>query len=172
MKKIWDSDVKLAGRSGYSKLMPADKEQRENMALARGKELDISPKHAVEICHAIRGRLVEPAKSYLERVILLKDAVPFHRHHGKVGHRKGKGFGPGRYPRKAAAAVLKVLQQAESNAEFLELDPERLRIVHIAASRGPITPGYMSRARGRTTASNHETVNVEVMVREEQEEDQ
>ena len=95
MKKIWDSDVKLAGRSGYSTLMPADKEQRENMALARGKELDISPKHAVEICKAIRGRRMEPAKNYLGRVILQKDAVPFRRYDGKVGHRKGKGFGRG-----------------------------------------------------------------------------
>jgi len=171
MKKIWDSDVKLAGRSGYSTLMPADKEQRENMALARGKELNISPKHTIEICKAVRGRRLRPAKSYLERVILLKEAVPFRRFDGKVGHRRGKGFGPGRYPRKAAAAVLKLLQQAEANAEFLELDPERLRIVHIAASRGPVTAGYMSRARGRTTASDHETVNVELMVREELEDE-
>jgi len=171
MRKIWDSEVKLAGRSGYSVLLPAAKEERENIALARGKELDISPKHAVEICHAIRGRRVEPAKNYLQRVVDQKDAVPFRRYNGKVGHRRGKGFGPGRYPQKAAAVILKLLTQAEANAGFLELDSENLRIVHIAASRGAITPGWMSRARGRTTASNHETLNVEVMVQEEMEDE-
>lgn len=171
MQQIWDPEVKLAGRSGYSLLMPAYQEDRENIALARGQELDISPKHAVEVCKALRGRRLEPAMSYLERVIDLKEPVPFRRYDGKVGHRRGKGYGPGRYPQKAARAILKVLKQAEANAESVQLDPERLRIVHIAASRGAITPGWMSRARGRTTASNHETVNLEVMVAEEQEEE-
>lgn len=171
MRQPWDPEVELTGRSGYSVLVPADKEERENIALARGSQLDISPKHAVEICSALRGKRVDYAKGYLERVMEKRQAVPFRRFNGKVGHRKGPGLGPGRYPIKAAAAIFKILEQAEANAEFLQLDPESLRIIHIAASRGPVTPGYMSRARGRSSASNHETVNVEVMVTEEPEED-
>ena len=38
-------------------------------AAARGTGLNVSPKAAREVCHAIKGMELEKAKSYLERVI-------------------------------------------------------------------------------------------------------
>ena len=61
-------------------------------AAARGTGLNISPKAAREVCKAIKGMDLEKAKSYLERVIEMNQAVPFKRHDGKVGHRRGKGI--------------------------------------------------------------------------------
>ena len=38
-------------------------------AAARGTGLNVSPKAAREVCHALKGMELEKAKSYLERVI-------------------------------------------------------------------------------------------------------
>ena len=89
------------------------------------KSLKISPKHCVEICNAIRGMEVTKAKNYLEDVIDMKKSVPFKRHNRQVGHRKGQeGWAAGRYPVKAAEQVLKVLENAEANAEYKGMDTE------------------------------------------------
>ena len=82
-------------------------------ARAMARSLKVSPKHCVEICSAIRGMDVAKAKAYLNDVIEMKKAVPFKRHNRDVGHRKGmKGWAAGRYPVKAAAQILKVLENA------------------------------------------------------------
>ena len=100
-------------------------------ARAMAKSLKISPKHCVEICNAIRGMDVSKAKAYLEDVIDMKQSVPFKRHNKKVGHRKGqKGWPSGRYPVKAAAEVLKVLVNAEANAEYKGMETEKIVIEH------------------------------------------
>ena len=75
-------------------------------ARAQALEVNISPKHSVEICREIRGMELQKAKDYLQEVIELRRPIPFKRHTGKVSHRKGKGFGPGRYPQKAASKIL------------------------------------------------------------------
>ena len=38
-------------------------------AAARGVGVNISPKAAREVCHALKGMEIEKAKSYLERVM-------------------------------------------------------------------------------------------------------
>ena len=140
----------------------------EKHAVARGSGMNISPKHAIEVCKAIKGWNIERAKGYLERVVLKKQAVPFRKFNGKVGHRKGDGFGPGRYPIKAAAAILKIIESAEANAENLGKDVEILWIRHIAASRGAVTMSRFARAYGRTTAKRRESVNLEVILEEKE----
>ena len=40
-------------------------------AAARGAGLNVSPKAAREVCHALKGMELEKAKTYLERVIVL-----------------------------------------------------------------------------------------------------
>jgi large subunit ribosomal protein L22 len=133
-------------------------------AAARGKEMSIPPRHAREICRAIRGMELERARGYLGRVIEMREPVPFTRHAGKVGHRKGKGRAAGRYPRKAAAAILKVIESAQSNGETMHLDIDEWRIVHVATSRGPAFEARFPRARGRATPKMRETANVEVVL--------
>ena len=86
-----------------------------------------------------------------------------------MGHRKGKGFGPGRFPKKAAQAILDVIEAAESNAEYKGLDPENMLVLHISANQGRVFEGMKPRARGRSTPWNAETTNVEIILKEMEE---
>ena len=135
-------------------------------AAARGTGLDISPKAAREVCKAIKGMDLEKAKDYLERVIKMNQAVPFKRHDGKVGHRRGKGMSTGRYPVKTAGAILKVIESAGNNGEAIHIDIENWRILHIATSRGVSVESRFPRARGRATPKMRESANVEVVLEE------
>ena len=135
-------------------------------AAARGSGLNVSPKAAREVCHAIKGMELEKAKGYLENVVEKRQAVPFKRHDGKVGHRKGKGITSGRYPIKTATAILKVIESAENNGENIHVDIEKWRIVHIATSKGTSFESRFPRARGRATPKMRESANVEVVLEE------
>jgi large subunit ribosomal protein L22 len=130
------------------------------------KEADISPKHSVEICNTITGMGLKEAKSLLEDVGKLKKAIPFKRYTGGVAHRPGKGFGPGRYPQKAAKKILRLLEDCESNAEYSGLNTDALRIKHIVAHRGRVIRGSMPRAHGRATDWDIHTTNIEVILEE------
>ena len=135
-------------------------------AAARGTGLNISPKAAREVCKALKGMDLEKAKNYLGRVIKMDQAVPFKRHDGKVGHRRGKGMSTGRYPVKTAAAILKVIESAGNNGEAIHIDIENWRILHIASARGTSFESRFPRARGRATPKMRESANVEVVLEE------
>ncbi len=139
----------------------------DRTALASGRDLRISYKAAVEVCNAIRGMMLQDAKRFLEEVIAKKRPVPFRRFKKKQAHRRGlQGFYAGKYPVKAAKEILKVLENAEANADFKGLDTERLRIVHIAAQKGTKIRGYMPRAFGRASPWNEQLTHIEVVVEE------
>lgn len=137
----------------------------ETMARAYGRELPIPWKKAVELAHALRGKKVEKAIEYLEKVITLEQPVPFRRYNRWVAHKAG--YGPARYPVKAARYFKRVLESAVSNAEFLgREDPDAMVIRTINAHKGPITKGITRRAQGRSTPWNQDTVNLEVIIEE------
>ncbi|MBC7109759.1 MAG: 50S ribosomal protein L22 [Archaeoglobi archaeon] len=139
----------------------------EITARAMGYEMPISFKHAVEICNALRGMKVEEARKLLNDVIELRRPIPFRRHKRKVGHRSElSGWKIGRYPQKAARAILKVLENAVNNAEYKGLDTQRLVIMHIAAKKGRVLRGYIPRAYGRATPHNKVLTTVEIILRE------
>lgn len=141
--------------------------EEEDIAKAIGKEIPVSPKKSVEVCRALRGMNVEDAKELLEEVIEKKTIIPYRRYKKTISHKKG-GVAGG-YPVRVAKAILKVLEDAQSNAEMNELDPETMRIEVIAASRGRRTEGFKARARGRSTKWDKEMVNIEVILRSEEE---
>lgn len=149
---------------GYSRIV--DEANEAKTARAFGKNLRISPKHAVELARALKGLKVEDAKVYLEQVQQKKRAVPFRRHKKKVGHKRLTKWYAGRYPVKASERFFQLLEEVEANAEYKGLDTERLRIIHISAYKGRTYPGYIPRAYGRATPYNHETTNVELIVEE------
>jgi len=131
--------------------------------------LRIKPKHAREICAVIKGMKVERAKTYLEKVIQLKQSVPFRRYKKKQAHRKDlKQFKwyAGRYPQKAAARIYEILTSVESNAEYKGLDIELCRIIHAATHRGRIIKRYIQRAHGRSSAKFKHLSHVEIIIYE------
>ncbi|MFQ6050417.1 MAG: 50S ribosomal protein L22 [Candidatus Hydrothermarchaeota archaeon] len=139
----------------------------ENTAKAMGKEFRISPKHSEEICRFIKGKKVDEAKRLLTEVIELKTPVPMKRHNKKVAHRKGKfKWHAGRFPRKAASHILRLIESAEANAIYKGLDRDRLFIKHAATHRGRIIRGFKPRAYGRATPWNTHTSNIEIVLEE------
>lgn len=137
----------------------------ESSSKAMGSELHISPKKSRELGRAIKGMKTSNARKYLENVVSLKQAVPFKRHNDSTGHKKGP-MAAGRYPAKVAAEYLKILKNAESNAEYKGLNPENMYIAHICAKRGRVIHGMRPRARGRASPKNTETVYLEMILSE------
>lgn len=125
----------------------------EHTAIARGSNLGISLKFAVEVARCIRGKNVGVAKDFLQQVIEQKKAVPFHRYDFDLGHKRG-GVGPGRYPTKTALALLQVLKSAEANAEEKGLDIQSLYISRALVNKGN-TLRKPGRHRGRLAKRTH-----------------
>ncbi len=139
----------------------------DRTAIASGRDLRVSHKAAREICHYVKGMRLEKAKDVLQEVVALKRPVPYRRHKKKVAHRKGvEGFDAGRYPKKAATAILKILDQVEANAEFKGLYSDRLKIIHIASHKGRVIRNYIPRAFGRSSPYFNYLTHVEVAVEE------
>jgi len=140
----------------------------DRTAVATGRNMRISPKHAREICRELKGKYLETAQEFLEQVIREEKSVPFRRYRKKVPHRRDLRKWPsGRYPQKAAREILRVLENAEQNSSFKGLEVSRLRITHMAAQRGRKIRGYMARAHGRTSPSHQTLTHVEVVLTEE-----
>jgi len=152
---------------GYSFI--EQKYDAERLAKASGRDLRIKPKHAREICAAIKGMKVDQAKTFLEKVIRMEQSVPFRRHKKKQAHRhdlKDFKWYAGRYPRKAAAGIYEILSAVESNGEFKGLDVELCRIIHAATHHGRIIKRYIQRAHGRSSAKFKHLSHVEIVIYE------
>jgi len=136
----------------------------ETTSRAIGKEIGVSPKHCREVCKELTGMKVEDAKRYLKGIMDLKVAVPYSRF--KMWLNPKPKVGPGRYPKKAAKAIFRVLESAQSNAEYKGLDADNMKIKVAAAHRGRIQKAYMPRAQGRSTPWNEQTTNIEIVLEE------
>ena len=141
----------------------------ETTARAIGKDLRVSYKNSIQVCHAVRGMPIEDAKKFLEKVMVKAVPVPYLSHKRHINHQKGSGFGPAKFPINAAKAILDLINLAENNAEYKGLDPENMFIAHISAYRGRIFQGWRPRARGRTTPWNTVSTNIELIIQEEKE---
>ncbi|MDD1699477.1 MAG: 50S ribosomal protein L22 [Methanoregula sp.] len=140
----------------------------DNIAKAKANELNMSPKHSIEIATFIRHKRVNDAIAYLNEVIGLKKAIPFRRFNRNVAHKRGLpgSWDAGRYPVKASKAYIRVLESVKKNAEYIGLDADNLEIIHVSAHRGRAQKSFFPRAMGRASPKVRETVNIEVVVRE------
>ncbi len=86
---------------------------KKTEAVVNGRNLPISTKHAVAICKFIKKKKISRAISDLEQVVAFKKSVPMK---GEIPHRRGKGLASGRFPKKAAREILKLLKSASANA--------------------------------------------------------
>jgi len=136
----------------------------EKSAKAYGYELHCSPKDSVNLAYVLKNMKTEEAKKYLEEIIEMKRPLPAVFHKRKRAHQKG--IGPGSYPQKAAKYMLKVLKNAENNAEYKGFDVENMKIGHITTYQGRTIKGFMPRAHGRTTDKNKTTTNIEIILEE------
>ena len=144
--------------------------EESKIAKAVIRNVPVSIRDLYNVCKAIRGMKLDEAKKFLNRVLEEKEALPFWRHSHGASHRANISpkwkVKSGRYPKKAIKYVLKVLENAENNANSKGLDMERLKIVHIAAHKGITIKRFMPRAFGRSTPKFRRTSNIEVVLAE------
>ena len=137
----------------------------ETTARIIGREVKVSPKKSVEVCREIKGMDIADAREFMEQVALKKRPVEYKRYVRNVAHRKGD-LRSGGFPVNVAKEMIKLLDGVEANADYLGLNTENLKIVHIAAHRGRTFKGWFPRARGRSTPSIKRTTNIEIIVAE------
>ncbi|HUU76318.1 MAG TPA: 50S ribosomal protein L22 [Methanoregulaceae archaeon] len=149
-------------KTKYSKTI-----EGENVARGKANEIPVSPKHAMEIARFIKNKRTDEAIAYLEEVVACRKAIPFRKFNRNVAHKRGlSGWDAGRYPKKASEAYIRLLHSVNKNAEYIGLDTENLKIVHVSANCGRGFKAFFPRAMGRATPKRRETVNIEIMVRE------
>ena len=79
-------------------------------ARASGREINMSPKAAREVCNTIKGKKLSDAINLLEGVVTLNKSIPFRRHKKEVAHRRSNDkFHAGRYPVKVAKHISLIL---------------------------------------------------------------
>ncbi|OPX62091.1 MULTISPECIES: 50S ribosomal protein L22 [unclassified Methanoregula] len=150
-------------RTEYSQNVKGD-----TVAKAKANELNMSPKHSIEIAGFIRHKRVNDAIAYLNDVVKLRKAVPFRYFNRNVAHKRGLpgNWDAGRYPVKASKEYIRILESVKKNAEYLGLDAENLEIIHASANRGRAQKAFFPRAMGRASPKVRESVNIEIIVRE------
>ncbi|BBG24397.1 50S ribosomal protein L22 [Sulfuracidifex tepidarius] len=151
-------------------IYPELKYEESKVAKAVVREAPVSIRDLYNVCKAVRGMKLTQAKSYLQNVIDMKEAVPYWRYNTGASHKSNLeerwGIKSGRYPRKAAKYVLKLLDNLEVNASSKGLDTEKLKIVHIAAHKGLTLKRFIPRAFGRSSKKYRYTSNIEAVVAE------
>uniref|UniRef100_A0A1B6JQS2 Large ribosomal subunit protein uL22 n=1 Tax=Homalodisca liturata TaxID=320908 RepID=A0A1B6JQS2_9HEMI len=131
----------------------------------------VSFKNTRETCSTLRGRTVEGCIAYLNDVIAKKDCVPMRRYASGCGntsqaakynsreHRCTRG----RWPKKSAETVIKILNNIKNNAVNKSLDPADLVIQMVSVNKAPKIHGRIFRAHGRVNAFNSSPCHIQMV---------
>mmetsp|Transcript_9977 Transcript_9977/g.28974 ORF Transcript_9977/g.28974 Transcript_9977/m.28974 type:complete len:186 (-) Transcript_9977:90-647(-) len=139
---------------------------------AMGADLRVHYKNTYETARAIKGLSLAVARKYLQDVCEKKRCIPFRKYVGTCGRTaQAKEFKltQGRWPIKSAKVLLGLLKNAESNAEFKNLDTENLKIWHIAVHEAQQGRRRTYRAHGRIGPYCSCPCHVEMILQEEAE---
>ncbi|CAE6430711.1 unnamed protein product [Rhizoctonia solani] len=139
----------------------------EKTARARGEYLRTHFKNMREVAAALTGLKLTKAYTYLENVKEHKQVIPFRRFSGGVGRAsQAKEFGAtlGRWPKKSLHFILRLLKNAESNADAKNLELEELTIKNIVVQQAPKTRRRTYRAHGRINPYQGHPCHVEIIL--------
>ncbi len=131
----------------------------ENSAKAVGLALPISRKQSTQVCSAIRGLNLQKAKKLLEDAMALKRPIEMKKYNRNTGHKAG--MGPGSYAPTTCDQILKILKNAEANAQFKGLSTGNLIITHASAQKGP-TVMHNGRQRAKAKRTHIELIVEEI----------
>merc|ERR1711957_418227 len=139
---------------------------------ARGVDLRVHYKNTYEVCQAIKGMQLKAAQKYLDDVCEKKQCIPFRKYTGCIGRTpQAKAFkmSQGRWPVKSCKILLDLLKNAESNAEFKNLDADNLVIEHIQVNAAQNGRRRTYRAHGRINAYMSSPCHIEMILKEKDE---
>ncbi|KAG6812565.1 hypothetical protein H0H92_002217 [Tricholoma furcatifolium] len=142
----------------------------EKTSRARGEYLRTHFKNMREVAAALTGIKLTKAYTYLSDVKDHKRVIPFRRFAGGVGRAsQAKEFKAtqGRWPEKSVKFILRLLKNAESNADAKNIDVEDLVIKSIVVQQAPIsqkTRRRTYRAHGRINPYQGHPTHVEVIL--------
>jgi len=125
------------------------------------EEVNASYKDLAEVCGRIRGKKAGWAVSFLEKAAKGEVPVLYRKRAKRLGHRRALGGKKGRYPKKAAKIVLKVLRSAMANGRTIGLG-ESYTILAVSANKKHVYPRLQ--AKGRMSRANLETSRIEVVL--------
>ncbi|HUY70151.1 MAG TPA: uL22 family ribosomal protein [Candidatus Baltobacteraceae bacterium] len=108
---------------------------RTDIVFAAAKDINASYKDLCAVCDAVRFRSLNAALNILDGVIYDGKAVLYRRHNAYMASRGELQGQKGRFPKKCAAIVKKVLVNAAANAENKGFAPDLMFVVHIAANK-------------------------------------
>ena len=129
---------------------------KERMARSSGRAISISTKQSIEVCSRIRGKSLRVAKRLLDDAASLKKPITFTRFTGDHGHKKKQG--PARYAKKTCQEMMKLLESAESNAQFKGLNTKGLVVAYIKADKAGNSWHYGRKRRRAMKRTNIELV--------------
>jgi large subunit ribosomal protein L17e len=139
----------------------------EKTSRARGEYLRTHFKNMREVAAALTGLKLTKAYAYLSDVKDHKQVIPFRRFSGGVGRAsQAKQFKAtqGRWPEKSVQFILRLLKNAESNADAKRLELEELTIKSIVVQQAPKTRRRTYRAHGRINPYQGHPCHVEIIL--------
>ncbi|GBE85033.1 60S ribosomal protein L17/L23 [Sparassis latifolia] len=139
----------------------------EKTSRARGEYLRTHFKNMREVAAALTGYKLTKAYAYLSDVSDHKQVIPFRRFSGGVGRAsQAKQFKTtqGRWPEKSVKFILRLLKNAESNADAKNLELEDLYIKNIVVQQAPKTRRRTYRAHGRINPYQGHPCHVEIIL--------
>ncbi|KAK0504126.1 Rapamycin-insensitive companion of mTOR, N-term-domain-containing protein [Armillaria luteobubalina] len=139
----------------------------EKTARARGEYLRTHFKNMREVAAALSGLKLSKAYTYLADVQEHKQIIPFRRFAGGVGRAsQAKQFKAtqGRWPEKSVKFILRLLKNAESNADAKNIDVDDLTIKNIVVQQAPKTRRRTYRAHGRINPYQGHPTHVEIIL--------
>ncbi|KAI4521670.1 ribosomal protein L22/L17 [Schizophyllum commune] len=139
----------------------------EKTSKARGEYLRTHFKNMREVAAALTGLKLQKAYKYLGDVTEHKQIIPFRRFAGGIGRAsQAKQFKTtkGRWPEKSVRFILRLLKNAESNADAKNIDVEELTIKNIVVQQAPKTRRRTYRAHGRINPYLGHPCHVEVIL--------
>ncbi|WVW84947.1 ribosomal protein L22 [Kwoniella bestiolae CBS 10118] len=139
----------------------------EKFAKARGEYVRTHFKNMREVAAALTGLNLKKAYTYLADVQDHKQIIPFRRFAGGIGRAsQAKQFKTtkGRWPEKSVQFILRLLKNAESNAEAKDLEAEELIIKNIVVQQAPKTRRRTYRAHGRINPYQGHPCHIEIIL--------
>ncbi len=147
-------------------------QDRKDIVFASLRDVNASYKDLKAVCDAIRYKSTDDAMQILDSVIKLEKPVRFRHNNKYMGSRHELGGNKGRWPRKCAMIVKKLLNNALASAKSKGVDAFDMYVVHSSAnkmlvvsrtpSKGTIAFGLGRYGPGSTRFSDLEFAKIEL----------